>query len=85
MNGGRSTGAAAAVFDDCYYIACDFPLSSFEHCNKDANKVVLELARLAKVSKPMVDFEPMSEIVSLLVAMSEIVSLLMDVVTVISN
>ena len=74
-NGGHSAGAAAAVFDDCYFIACDFPLSSFEHCNKDANKVVLELARLAKVSKPMVDFEPMSEIVSLL----------MDVVTVISN
>ena len=31
--GGQSTGEAAIVFDDCYFIAYDFPLSRFEHCN----------------------------------------------------
>ena len=33
-NGGRSAGAAVAVFDDCYFLACDFPLTSFEHCDR---------------------------------------------------
>ena len=42
-NGGRSAGAAAAVFDDCYFLACDFPTSRFEHCNREANKVAHEL------------------------------------------
>ena len=31
-NGGRSLGMAAAVFDDCYFIACDFLISRFKHC-----------------------------------------------------
>ena len=47
-NEGHSAGAAATVFDDCYFIACDFPLVRFEHCNMEANKVAHELARLAK-------------------------------------
>ena len=49
-NGGRSAGAAAAIFDDCYFLACDFPTSRFEHCNREANKVAHELARLARFS-----------------------------------
>lgn len=28
-NGGRSAGAAAAFFDDCYHIACGFPRTIF--------------------------------------------------------
>ena len=47
-NGGQSAGAAAAVFDDCYFLACDFPLTRFEHCNREANKVVHKLGKLAK-------------------------------------
>ena len=40
----------AAVFDDCYFMACDFLRISFEHCNREANKVAQKLARLAKFS-----------------------------------
>ena len=37
--GGRLSGAAAAVFDDYFYFACDFSVSRFEHGNGEANKV----------------------------------------------
>ena len=53
-NGGRSAGAAAAIFDDCYFLACDFPTSRFEHCNREANKVAHELARLARFLLPLI-------------------------------
>ena len=66
-NGGRSAGAAAAIFDDCYFLACDFPTSRFEHCNREANKVAHELARLARFSSTIDWFEePMFEIVPFL-------------------
>uniref|UniRef100_A0A452XBN6 RNase H type-1 domain-containing protein n=1 Tax=Aegilops tauschii subsp. strangulata TaxID=200361 RepID=A0A452XBN6_AEGTS len=66
-NGGQSAGAVAAVFDDCYFMACDFPLTSFEFCNKEMNKVAHELARLAKYSmtRDWIE-EPMENIVPLL-------------------
>lgn len=75
-NGGHSAGAAAAIFEDCFFMACDFPLTSFEHCNREANKVAHELARLAKgsMTKDWIE-EPMENIVSLLI----------DDVTIISN
>ncbi|KAM3191940.1 hypothetical protein ACQJBY_069278 [Aegilops geniculata] len=75
-NGGQSAGAAAAVFDDCYFLACDCPLTRFEHCNREANKVAHELARLAKISVTNDYFEE---------PMDEIVPLLMDDITVICN
>uniref|UniRef100_A0A8I7B5U7 RNase H type-1 domain-containing protein n=1 Tax=Hordeum vulgare subsp. vulgare TaxID=112509 RepID=A0A8I7B5U7_HORVV len=75
-NGGQSAGAAAADFDDCYFLASDFSLTRFEHCNRKANKVDHELARLAKVSVTRDCFEE---------PMDEIVPLLIDDVTVISN
>ena len=46
--GGRSTGMAAAVFDDCFYSTCDFTISRFEHYNREANKVAHESVRLAR-------------------------------------
>lgn len=59
--------AAATVFDDCYFWACDFPFTRFEHCNRKANKVAYKIARLAKVSVTRDYFEkPMDEIVSFL-------------------
>ena len=48
--GGRSSGAAAAIFDDCFHLACDLPISRFEHCNREANKVAHELAKSARFS-----------------------------------
>mgnify|MGYP006267230401 FL=1 len=33
-NGGKSAGAAATFFDDCYHLACDFSFSRFEHCTR---------------------------------------------------
>ncbi|XBJ18075.1 hypothetical protein VPH35_009334 [Triticum aestivum] len=75
-NGGQSTGAAAAVFDDCYFMTCDFSVTRFEHCNTKTNKVAHELARLAKFSKTR-DWceEPIDNILSFLI----------DDVTLISN
>ena len=67
-NGGQSAGAAAAVFDDCYFLACDFSLTRFEHCNREANKVARILARLAKLFLTRDCFEePMDEIVPFLI------------------
>uniref|UniRef100_A0A453BDG5 RNase H type-1 domain-containing protein n=1 Tax=Aegilops tauschii subsp. strangulata TaxID=200361 RepID=A0A453BDG5_AEGTS len=75
-NGGQSAGAATAVFDDCYFMACEFTITRFEHCNREANKVAHEIARLANFSTTRDWFEEL---------MVGIVSLLIDDVTVISN
>ncbi|XBJ03647.1 hypothetical protein VPH35_022750 [Triticum aestivum] len=67
-NGGLSAGAAAAIFEDCFFMACDFSQTSFEHCNREANKVAHELARLAKgfMSNDWIE-EPMENLVTLLI------------------
>ena len=59
-----------------FFMACDFPQTSFEHCNREANKVAHGLARLAKGSMTT-DWieEPMEDLVSLFI----------DDVTIISN
>ncbi|KAI4997390.1 hypothetical protein ZWY2020_052732 [Hordeum vulgare] len=67
-DGGRSAGAPAAIFDDCFHYACDFVATRFEHCNREANKVAHELARLARFSQSSNWFEePPLEIVTLLI------------------
>ncbi|KAI4988860.1 hypothetical protein ZWY2020_036177 [Hordeum vulgare] len=75
-NRGNSAGAAAAIFEDCFFMASEFSFTSFEHCNREANKVAHELARLAK-SFDMSEWieEPLENIVHLLI----------DDVTLISN
>ncbi|KAI4994178.1 hypothetical protein ZWY2020_029226 [Hordeum vulgare] len=66
-DGGRSAGAAAAIFDDYFLYACDFVATRFEHCNREANKVAHELARLERFSQYSDWFEePPVEIVTLL-------------------
>ncbi|KAF7005317.1 hypothetical protein CFC21_020442 [Triticum aestivum] len=66
-DGGQSAGAAAAIFDDCFHYACDFVIPRFEHCNREANKVAHELARLARFSSTSDWFEePLNEIVMIL-------------------
>uniref|UniRef100_A0A453LBU0 RNase H type-1 domain-containing protein n=1 Tax=Aegilops tauschii subsp. strangulata TaxID=200361 RepID=A0A453LBU0_AEGTS len=66
-NGGQSAGAAAAVvFDACYFMACDFSLTRSEHCNRIANKVARELARLAKFSVTRDWFKGLQRILYLL-------------------
>ena len=57
-------------------MACDFPQTSFEHCNREANKVAHELARLAKCSMTRDWIEEPTD---------NIVCLLIDDVTFISN
>ena len=32
QDGGHSAGAGAAIFDDCFYYACNFVITRFEHC-----------------------------------------------------
>ncbi|KAF7044192.1 LOW QUALITY PROTEIN: hypothetical protein CFC21_053451 [Triticum aestivum] len=74
-NRGHSARVAAAVFDDCCFMAGDFSFTSFEHCNREANKIAHELARFVKCSMTKDWFEePM-----------EIVPLLIDNVTIVSN
>lgn len=43
LDGGRLAGATTAVFDDCFHFDCDFPISTFKHCNRKANIVAHEL------------------------------------------
>ena len=60
----RTTSTTVAVFDDCYFLACDFLITRFAHCNRQANKVAHELAKLTKFSSTFGWFEdPLSEIV----------------------
>jgi ribonuclease HI len=67
QDGGQSAGAAAAIFDDCFHYACDFVITRFEHCNREANKVAHELARLVRFSLTFDWFEePLNEIVIIL-------------------
>ena len=67
QDGGQSAGAAAAIFDDCYHYACDFIMTKFEHCNREANKVAHQFARLARFFSTSDWFkEPTSEIVTFL-------------------
>ena len=66
---------AATIFDDCYFIACDFSMSKLEHCNREANKVAHELARLARFSDTVDWFEEL---------LNEIVPFLLNDVSVIS-
>ena len=56
-NGGRSSSIAAEVFDDCYFLACDFPITKFGHCNREANRVAHELVKLARFSSSLNWFE----------------------------
>lgn len=52
------------MFDDCYFMACDFSFIRFEHCNREANKVAHEFARIAKIFVTRDWFEePMDDIV----------------------
>ena len=44
--GDNSHGIAAAVYDDCFYLATEFPKVQFEHAYREANAVAPELARL---------------------------------------
>ncbi|KAM3365983.1 hypothetical protein ACQJBY_015512 [Aegilops geniculata] len=50
QNGGRSAGATAAIFNDCFHYTCDFIITRFGHCNREANKVAYEPGRLARFS-----------------------------------
>ena len=54
-------------FEDCFHYVCDFVMTRFEHCNREANKVAHELARLARFSLTSDWFkEPSNEIVMIL-------------------
>ena len=67
QDGGQSASTTTTIFDDCFHYACDFITTRFEHCNREANKVAHELARLARFSLTSDWFEePLNEIVMLL-------------------
>ena len=63
------------IFDGCFHLACDFPLSRFEHCNREANNVAHVLANLAKFSFISDWFEePHNDIVPILINDVSIIS-----------
>jgi hypothetical protein len=51
QEGGNSSGVAAAIFDDCYYLSSEFLRVQFEHSFSKANSVAHELARVARGSQ----------------------------------
>lgn len=66
---GGSSGPAAAIFDDCYHLATEFPKIIFEHCHREANSVAHELARVARGSCVQVWLDdPPYSILSMLLA-----------------
>ena len=66
--GGNSQGVAAAIFDDCYYMAKELVSVRYEHSSRDTNQVAHELAQMAKYSDHKVWLEnPPPEIVPLLI------------------
>jgi hypothetical protein len=54
QEGGNSSGVAATIFDDCYYLSSEFSRVQFEHSFREANSVAHELARVARGSQPQV-------------------------------
>jgi hypothetical protein len=54
---GHSSGVAAAIFDDCYHLASEFPKTIFEHSFRESNCVAHELARVARGTSSHVWFD----------------------------
>ncbi|KAE8771340.1 hypothetical protein D1007_56785 [Hordeum vulgare] len=50
--GGNYSGTTAAILDDCYHMESHFSHVRHDHCHKEANPVVDELARLCKSPPP---------------------------------
>jgi hypothetical protein len=48
QEGGYSLGIAAAVIDDCYHLATEFPKVIFEFCYREAYSVAHEVAKVAR-------------------------------------
>jgi hypothetical protein len=47
QNGGFSATSSAAIFDDCIILWSGFGSVSIEHCNRKANQVAHELAKVS--------------------------------------
>ena len=47
LNGGYAATASTAIYEECNLIWRGFDSISIEHCNREANKVAHELARVA--------------------------------------
>jgi ribonuclease HI len=47
QNGGFSATSSAAIFDDCTILWSGFGSVSIEHCNREANQVAHELAKVS--------------------------------------
>jgi ribonuclease HI len=47
QNGGFSATSSAAIFDDCIILCSGFGSVSIEHCNRGANQVAHELAKVS--------------------------------------
>ena len=75
-NGGRSFGLSAAVFDDIYHLACDFPHIIFEHAPRETNCAAHDLAKLVR-SKMYAGWmeDPPIEIVDTLVKDNMVITL----------
>ena len=53
-NGGNSLGPAAAIYEECSFLACNFSFIVFNHCPREANMAADLLARNSEVSRTIV-------------------------------
>jgi hypothetical protein len=75
--GRRQLGIAAAVIDDCYHLATDFPKVIFGFCNREAdNTAAHKVARVARGAPEQVWLDKPPEF---------LIPLLLDDVTCVSN
>ena len=51
LDGGFSTTASAAIYEDCNQLWKDFAAISITHCNMESNSVAHELARQAMLNR----------------------------------
>ena len=51
MKSGISSTAGAPIFDECFKLWQNFEAISLEKCDREANKVVHELAKVALLAK----------------------------------
>ena len=57
QNGGNSVGAAAAIYEECTFLARGFGIVRFAHCPRESNIVAHNLACNAEVHQSIVWLE----------------------------
>ena len=54
QNGGNSLGPAAAIYEECSFLACNFNIIEFNYCPREANMAADVLSRNSETSRTIV-------------------------------